>query len=232
MKTHVPELVGCSRNSSKREIHSNKRLHSVQFSSSVMSDSLLPHGVQLARPPCPSPTPGVYSNSCPLSWWCQPTISSSVVPLSSLLQSFPASGSFQMSQLIASGGQSTGVSASNEYSGLISFSMDWLDLLAAQGTLKSLLQNKFKNINFSALSFLYWRRKWQPTPLFFFFFFFFYLWWILSYIEMKQPWVYMCSPSQSPLPPPSPPIPSRFSQCTRSKRLSHTSNLGWWSVSP
>ena len=63
-------------------------------------------------------------------------------------------------------------------------------------------------------------------------FFFFYLWWILSYIEMKQPWVHMCSPSQSPLPPPSPPIPSRFSQCTRSERLSHASNLGWWSVSP
>ena len=65
-----------------------------------------------------------------------------------------------------------------------------------------------------------------------FYFFIFYLWWILSYIEMKQPWVYMCSPSQSPLPPPSPPVPSRFSQCTRSERLSHASNLGWWSVSP
>ena len=62
--------------------------------------------------------------------------------------------------------------------------------------------------------------------------FFFYLWWILSYIEMKQPWVYMCSPSRFPLPPPSPPTPSRFSQCTRSERLSHASNLGWWSVSP
>ena len=61
---------------------------------------------------------------------------------------------------------------------------------------------------------------------------FFFLWWILSYIEMKQPWVYMCFPSQSPLPPPSPPVPSRFSQCTRSERLSHASNLGWWSVSP
>ena len=59
------------------------------------------------------------------------------------------------------------------------------------------------------------------------FFFIFYLWWILSYIEMKQPWVYMCSPSQSPLPPPSPPVPSRCSQCTRSERLSHASNLGW-----
>ena len=66
----------------------------------------------------------------------------------------------------------------------------------------------------------------------FFKLFFFYLWWILSYIEMKQPWVYMCSPSQSPLPPPSPPVPCRFSQCTRSERLSHASNLGWWSVSP
>ena len=61
----------------------------------------------------------------------------------------------------------------------------------------------------------------------FFSFLFFYLWWILSYIEMKQPWVYMCSPSQCPLPPPSPPVPSRFSQCTRSERLSHASNLGW-----
>ena len=62
-------------------------------------------------------------------------------------------------------------------------------------------------------------------------FFFLNLWWILSYIEMKQPWVYMCFPSQSPLPPPSPPAPSRSSQCTRSERLSHASNLGWWSVS-
>ena len=63
-------------------------------------------------------------------------------------------------------------------------------------------------------------------------FFFFFLEWILSYIEMKQPWVYMCSPSWSPLPPPSPPAPSRFSQCTRSERLSHASTLGWWSLSP
>ena len=85
---------------------------SVQFSRSVTSDSLQPHGLQHARPPCPSPTPGVYSNSCPLSQWCHPTISSSVVPFSSHPQSFPASGSFQMSQLFASGGQSIGVSAS------------------------------------------------------------------------------------------------------------------------
>jgi len=87
-------------------------INSVQFSLSVMSDSLWPHGLQHARPPCPSPTPRVHSNSCPLSWWCHPTISSSVIPFSSCLQSFLASGSFQMSQLFASGGQSIGVSAS------------------------------------------------------------------------------------------------------------------------
>ena len=72
----------------------------------------------------------------------------------------------------------------------------------------------------------------SPCLLLVFFFLFFYLQWILSYIEIKQPWVYMCSPSRSPLPPPSPPEPSRSSQCTRSKRLSHASNLGWWSLSP
>ena len=98
-----------------------------------MSHSLWPHGLQHARPPCPSPTPRVYSNSCPLSQWCHPTISSSVVPFSSCLQSFPASGSFPLSQFFASGGPSIGVSASacpsSEYSGLISFRMDWLDLL-------------------------------------------------------------------------------------------------------
>ena len=76
-----------------------------------MSDFLRPHGLQHARPPCPSPTPRVYSDSCPLSWWCHPTILSSVVPFSSLLQSFPASESFQMSQFFASGGRSIGVSA-------------------------------------------------------------------------------------------------------------------------
>ena len=85
---------------------------SVQFSHSVVSDSLGPHELQHARPPCPSPTPGVYPNSFPLIQWFHPTISSSVVPFSSHLQSFPASGSFQMSKLFASGGQSIGVSAS------------------------------------------------------------------------------------------------------------------------
>ena len=79
---------------------------SVQFSRSVISDSLQPHGLQHARPPYPSLTPGVYSNSCPLSRWCHPTISSSVVPFSSHLQSLPASGSFPVSQLFTSGGQS------------------------------------------------------------------------------------------------------------------------------
>ena len=87
-------------------------LSSVQFSRSVVSDSLQPHGLQHARPPCPSPTPGVHSNSCPLSGWCHPIISSSVIPFSSSLQSFPASGSFPMSQFFASGGQIIGVSAS------------------------------------------------------------------------------------------------------------------------
>ena len=85
---------------------------SVQFSCSVVSDSLQPHGLQHARLPCPSPTPGVYSDSCPLSWWCHPTVSSSVVPFSSRLQSFPASESFPMSRLFTSGGQSIGASAS------------------------------------------------------------------------------------------------------------------------
>ena len=86
--------------------------NSVQFSHSVVSDSSRPHGLQHTRPPCPSPTPGVYSNSSPLSRWCHPTISSSVIPFSSHLQSFPALGSFQMSQLFSSSGQSIGVSPS------------------------------------------------------------------------------------------------------------------------
>ena len=117
----------------------------IQFCSSVMSDSLWPHEPQHTRPPCPSSTPGVYPNSCPLNRWCHTTISSSVIPFF-CLQSFPESRSFQMSQFFASGGQSIRVSAStsvlpNEYSGRISFRMDWLDLLSVQGTLKSLLQH-------------------------------------------------------------------------------------------
>ena len=97
-----------------------------------------PRELQHPRLPCPSPTPGVYPNPCPLSQWCCPTISSSVVPFSSCFQSFPASGSFQMSQLFTSAGQkywsfSFSISPSNEHLGLISFTMDWLDLLVAQG---------------------------------------------------------------------------------------------------
>ena len=87
-------------------------ISSVQFSRSVMSDSLQPHGPQHARLPCPSPTPGAYSNSCPSNQWCHPTISSSVILFSSHLQSFPASGSFPMNQFFTSGGQSIGVSVS------------------------------------------------------------------------------------------------------------------------
>ena len=110
-----------------------------------MSDSLRPHEPQHARPPCPSPTPRVHPNTCPLSGWCHPTISSSVIPFSSCPQSFPASGSFPMNQLFPSGGPeywsfSFNISPSKEHPGLISFRMDWLDFLAVQGTLKSLLQ--------------------------------------------------------------------------------------------
>ena len=89
-------------------MYSAYKLNKQDDSCSVVPHSLWPHGLQHARPPCPSPSPRVCSNSCPLSQWCHPTISSSVVPFSSCLQSFPASGSFLMSQLFASGGQSTG----------------------------------------------------------------------------------------------------------------------------
>ena len=111
-----------------------------------MSDSLWTHGLQRTRPPCPSPIPGIYPNSCPFIWWCHPTISSSVVPFSSCPQSFPASGSFPRSQFFTSGWPkywsfSFSISPSNEYSGMISFRMDWLDLLALQGTVNSLLQH-------------------------------------------------------------------------------------------
>ena len=132
---------------------------SVQFSSvhSVVSDSLQPHGPQHPRPPCPSPTPRVYSNSCPLSRWCHPTISSSVVPFSSCLQSFPASGSFQMSQFITSGGQSTGVSASGSV--LPMNIQDWFPLgwspCSPRDSQESSPTPQFKSINSSAFSFLY-----------------------------------------------------------------------------
>ena len=121
-------------------------LRSVQFSCSVVYDPFWPHGREHDRLPCPSPSPGACANSCPLSWWCHPTNSSSVAPFSSHFQSLPASGSFPMSQFFASGGQSIAVSVSsispsNEYSGLNFFRIDSLDIHEVQGTLKCLLQH-------------------------------------------------------------------------------------------
>ena len=108
-----------------------------------MSESLWPHGLQHARILCPSPTPAACSNAHPPSQWCHPTISSSVVPFSACLQYFSASESLPMRRFFASGGRNVGASApSKEYSGIISLRMDWLDLLAVQGTLKSLLQHQ------------------------------------------------------------------------------------------
>ena len=133
----------------------------LQFSSAAQSSpTLRPHGLQHAKTPCLSPTPGVYSSSCPLSQWCHPTISPSVIPFSSRLQSFPASGSFQMSQLFALGGQSIGVSASTsvlpmniqEWSPL-----GWTDWISysPRDSQESSLTLQFKSIHSSALSFLY-----------------------------------------------------------------------------
>ena len=106
------EKAGLKVNIQKSKIMASSPISSVQFSRSVVSDSLRPHGLQHARPPCPSPTSTVHPNPCPLCRWYHPTISSSVIPFSSCPQSFPASGSFQMSQLSTSGSQSIGVSAS------------------------------------------------------------------------------------------------------------------------
>ena len=110
----VSRNVYVQRHTEGQQVHGkmlNITNHSVQFSRSVVSDSLQSHELQHARPPCPSPTPGVQSNSCPLSWWCHPAISSPVITFSSCPQSLPASESFPMSQLFTWGGQSTGVSA-------------------------------------------------------------------------------------------------------------------------
>ena len=126
--------------------HCKSTISWVQFSCSVVSNSLRPCGLQCARLPCPSPISRACSNSCPPSRWYYSTISSSVVPFSSRLQSFPASGSFPRSLFFASGGQSIGsfsfsISPSNEHSGLFSFRIERFDLLAVQGTLKSFLQH-------------------------------------------------------------------------------------------
>ena len=124
---------------------SNPSLSSVQFSCSVVSDSLPRYGLQHARPPCPSPTPGVYPNPCPSSRGCHPTISSSVVPFSSCPQSFPASGSFPMSQLFASDGQSIGISASTSVLPMntqVWSPLGWTGWISFQSKgLKSLLQH-------------------------------------------------------------------------------------------
>ena len=126
----------------------------------TVSDSWQPHGLQHARPPCPSPIPTVYSNSCPLSRWCHPTISSSVVPFSSHLKSFLASGSSLMGQLFASGGQSSGVSALTSV--FPANTQDWSPLgwtgwisLQSKGLLESSPAPQFKSISSSVLSFLY-----------------------------------------------------------------------------
>ena len=125
--------------------HKEVQIRSDQISHSVVSDSLRPHESQHARPPCPSPTPGVHSDSCPLSQWCHPAISSSVVPFSSCPQSLPASVFSNESTLRMRWPKywsfSFSIIPSKEHPGLISFRMDWLDFLAVQGTLKSLLQH-------------------------------------------------------------------------------------------
>ena len=137
---------------------------SVQFSHSVVSDVLQPHGLQQARLPCPSPTPGACSDSCPSSWWCHPTISSSVIPFSFSLQSFPALGTFLMSRAfsneLASGGQSTGASASA--SGLPVNIQDWFPLrltglisLKSKGLSRVFSNTTFQKINSLMLSLLY-----------------------------------------------------------------------------
>ena len=134
---------------------------SVHFSHSVVSDSLRPHELQHTRPPCPSPTSGVHSNSHPPSQWCYPAISSSVIPFFFRLQSFPASGSFPMSQLFTSGGQSTGVSGSasvlpmNEHSGLISLDGLVGSPCSPRDSQESSPTPQFKSTNSSVLSFLY-----------------------------------------------------------------------------
>ena len=132
----------------------------IQFSHSAVSDSLRPHELQHARLSCPSPTPRVYPNSCPLSQWCHPTISSSVVPFSSCLPSFPASGSLQMSQFFTSGSHSIGVSASTSV--LPMNTQDWSPLgwtgwisLQSRDSQESSPTPQFKSINSSSLSFLY-----------------------------------------------------------------------------
>ena len=126
---------GVTKSWTRLSTHTQFNSQLVQFSHSVMSDSLRSHGLQHARAPRPSPTPGVYSNSSPLSWWCHPTISSSVTPFSSCPQCFPASGSFPMSQLFIPDGPSIGVSASASVLPMNSqdwFPLGWTDWISLQ----------------------------------------------------------------------------------------------------
>ena len=153
LRFHFPSAKGPSSTHSQRtrsHIPQLKIPHATPeslFSHSVTSDSLRPHGLQHIRLPCPSPSPGVCSNSCPLSQWYHPTISSSVTPFFSCPQCFPASGSFPMNESTLRirwpkyWSFSFNISPSDEYSGLIPFRIDWFDLLAVQGPLKSLLQH-------------------------------------------------------------------------------------------
>ena len=138
----------------------SKHNYSVPFSRSVMSDSLQPHELQHASPPCPTPTARVHPSSCPLSRWCHPTISSSVIPFSSCLQSFPASGSFPMSQIFASGGQTIGVSALTSV--LPMNTQDWSPLgwtgwisLQSKGLSRVFSNTTVQKHQFLVLSFLY-----------------------------------------------------------------------------
>ena len=166
---HAPKLVRCLSN----ELHlwtekKEQCLKEGAFSSVAQSClTLRPHGLQNARPPCASPTPRAYSDWYPLSQWCHPTTSFSVIPFSYCLQSFPASGSFLMSQFFASGSQNLGVSASasvpsSEYSRLIIFRMDWLDLLVVQRTLESLLQHHSSTASICHCSAFFIVQLWHP----------------------------------------------------------------------
>ena len=142
------------------KLFKNLKTHSDQFSRSVLSDSLWPHGLQHSRSPCPSPTPGVQSDSCPSSQWCHPAISSSVIPFSSCPQSPPASESFPMSQLFAWGSQSTGVSALESF--LPKNTQGWSPLewtgwlsLQSKGLSRVFSNTTVQSINSLALSFLH-----------------------------------------------------------------------------
>ena len=168
MVQNLKRIGGCPEIKSLRigkSTISDSPFSSVQFSRSFVSDSLQPHELQHARPPCPSPSPGVHSNSYPLSWWCHPAISSSVLPFSSCPQSLPTSESFPMSQLFTWGGQSIGVSAlasvlPKKSQGWSPLDQPWSKGLVGspcspRDFLESSPTPQFKSINSSALSFLH-----------------------------------------------------------------------------